>query len=105
MSAQHTPGPWYWDSDPIKGDPLDRVRYRVVATGKTVTQCYYSSGDEQAIHDARLIAAAPELLAALVKLEAMAERYRPAGYPIPDAQKAARAAISLATPTADAAQG
>lgn len=65
MSAQHTPGPWHWDSDPIKGDPLGRVRYRVTTTGKTVTQCYYSSSDEQAEWDARLIAAAPELLQAL----------------------------------------
>jgi hypothetical protein len=61
----HTPGPWHWDSDPVKGDPFNRVRYRVVATGKTITQCYYSSSDEHAEADARLIAAAPELLASL----------------------------------------
>jgi hypothetical protein len=65
MSAKHTPGPWHWDSDPVKGDPLGRVRYRVTTTGKTITQCYYSSGDEHAEHDARLIAAAPEMLDAL----------------------------------------
>lgn len=65
MSEKHTPGPWHWDSDPIKNDPLNRVRYRVVTTGKTITQCYYSSSDEQAEWDARLIAAAPDLLAAL----------------------------------------
>lgn len=64
--SKHTPGPWHWDSDPIKGDPLEHVRYRVVTTGKTVTQCYYSSSDEQAEWDARLIAAAPELLEALI---------------------------------------
>lgn len=68
MSAtKHTPGPWHWDADPIKGDPLGRIRYRVVALGKTVTQCYYSSSDECAEHDARLIAAAPKLLAACQK--------------------------------------
>lgn len=55
----HTPGPWHWDSDPIKGDPLGRIRYRVTTTGKTITQCYYSSSDECAEYDARLIAAAP----------------------------------------------
>jgi hypothetical protein len=59
--SKHTPAPWYWDSDPIKGDPLGRVRFRVVARGKTITQCYYSSGDEQSEWDARLIAAAPNL--------------------------------------------
>ena len=51
-----TPGPWTWDSDPIKGDPLGRVRYRVVTIGKTITQCYYSSDDEHAKDDTRLIA-------------------------------------------------
>lgn len=37
-----------------------------------------------------------ELLEALRKLEAMAERYRPPGYPVPDAQKVARFAITRA---------
>lgn len=63
--TKHTQGPWMWDSDQIKGDPLNRLRYQVVARGKTVTRCYYSSSDEHAEHDARLIAAAPELLEAL----------------------------------------
>ena len=53
-----TPGVWNWDSDPIKGDPLGRVRYRVVTIGKTITQCYYSSSDEHAKDDTRLIAEA-----------------------------------------------
>lgn len=66
--SSFTPGPWHWDSDPIKGDPLGRVRYRVVTIGKTITQCYYSSSDENAEHDARLIAAAPDLLEACMRL-------------------------------------
>lgn len=49
------------------------------------------------IEDARLIAAAPDLLEALINLEAMTERYRQSGAPIPDAQKSARAAIAKAT--------
>ena len=53
-----TPGVWKWDSDPIKGDPLGRLRFRVVTTGKTITQCYYSSDDEHAKDDTRLIAEA-----------------------------------------------
>jgi hypothetical protein len=72
--STHTPGPWMWDSDPVKGDPLNRVRFRVVSRGKTVTQCYYSSSDEQAEHDARLIAAAPELLEALQALRLAREQ-------------------------------
>lgn len=63
---KHTPGPWFWDSDEVKGDPLGRVRFRVVAQGKTITQTYYTnySGGEltNAKDDARLIAAAPDLL-------------------------------------------
>ena len=42
-SGSHTPGPWHWDSDPVKNDPLGRVRYRVTTTGKTIAQVYYSS--------------------------------------------------------------
>lgn len=68
---KHTPGPWHWDSDPIKGDPLNRVRYRVVAEGRTITQCYYTSDETgQAEADARLIAAAPDLLRAAREAEA-----------------------------------
>ena len=58
---RYTPGPWHWDSDPIKGDPLGRVRYRVTAKGKTITQCYYAGDDPHAEYDARLIASAPTL--------------------------------------------
>ena len=66
--VRHTPGPWHWDSDPVKNDPTGRIRYRVCATGKTVTQVYYSSfegGPTNAEADARLIAAAPHMSDAL----------------------------------------
>ena len=69
--AMHTPGPWSWDCDPVKGDPFDRVRYQVVAKGKTITKTYYSSyegGPTNAEADTRLIAAAPDLLEALQML-------------------------------------
>ena len=52
--------------------------------------------DEDEEADAHLIAAAPDSLSALRDLEAMAERYRQPGAPIPDAQKKARAAIAKA---------
>lgn len=77
MSGSHTPGPWHWDADPVKGDPTGRIRYQVVATGKTITKIYYSSfegGATNAESDARLIAAAPDLLVALSDLLAMCER-------------------------------
>lgn len=65
LAAGHTPGPWHWDSDPIKDHPDNRVRFRVCAKGRTITQCYYPSGDGIAEADTRLIAAAPDLLEAL----------------------------------------
>jgi hypothetical protein len=64
----HTPGPWHWDSDPVKGDEHGRIRYRVCTVGQTITQVYHSSyegGLTRAEADARLIAAAPDLLATL----------------------------------------
>ncbi len=64
-----TPGPWAWDSDPVKGDPYGRVRYQVCAPGKTVTKIYYSSyegGPTNAEADAKLIVAAVNALAALL---------------------------------------
>ena len=70
---RHTPGPWHWESDAVKNDPTGRVRYQVTATGKTITRVYYSSfegGPTNAEADARLIAAAPELLAALMNIRA-----------------------------------
>ena len=68
---QHTPGPWHWEADEVKNDQFGRVRYQVTALGKTVTRVYYSSyegGPTNAIADARLIAAAPDLLMALEML-------------------------------------
>ena len=97
--SKHTPGPWMWDCDVIKNDPLERVRYRVVARGKTVTQCYYSSSDESAQHDARLIAAAPDLLEALREYRAailFAQDKQALMSAIKSADDKARAAIAKA---------
>lgn len=95
--SKHTPGPWHWDSDPVKGDPLGRVRYRVITIGKTITQCYYSSGDTCAEWDARLIAAAPDLLDALCALmDAVGDMPADASECWPEEWEAARAAIAKA---------
>ena len=64
----HTPGPWHWEADQVKNDPLGRIRYQVTTIGKTITRVYYSSfegGPTNAEANARLIAAAPELLRSL----------------------------------------
>lgn len=55
MTAQHQK--LYWDSDPVKGDPLGRVRYRIVARGKTITQSYYSSSDPDTEEEIRRLVA------------------------------------------------
>jgi hypothetical protein len=67
--VSHTPGPWSWDSDTMfsSSDDVKHVRWRVCAMGKTITQVYRN--DEHAESDARLIAAAPELLEALKAAE------------------------------------
>lgn len=62
MSA-HTPGPWrfYDDSNGVTN------RIEIVAVGKTVARIYHSVQTED-LPNARLIAAAPELLEALKAL-------------------------------------
>jgi hypothetical protein len=64
MSA-HTPGPWYWADNVPDAPP----HYRMVVDADGFTVCDPSPMSE---HDARLIAAAPELLAALQKIDANA---------------------------------
>lgn len=66
-TAMHTPGPWHWEADPVKGDPTGRIRYQIVALGKTITKVYYSSfegGPTNAEADAKLIATAPDFFEA-----------------------------------------
>ena len=103
MSTQHTPGPWHWEADEVKGDPFNRVRYQVTALGRTVTRVYYSSfegGQTNAESDARLIAAAPELLAALEDAESIFGPEEGEEHKAPHWAKRARAAIAKATGSA-----
>ncbi|HAX23090.1 MAG TPA: hypothetical protein DCY64_22740 [Hydrogenophaga sp.] len=76
LAEAATPGPWHWDGDPVKGDPLDRVRFRVVATGRTITQCYYSSSDGMAQKEAEWIASTnpSAILALLDELQTLREQ-------------------------------
>lgn len=61
MSAAHTPGPWKFYDDSNDGKTN---RIEIVAIGKTVARIYHSVPEED-LPNARLIAAAPELLEAL----------------------------------------
>lgn len=65
MNTKHTPDPWFYDA---------RNR-SVIARGRTV--CDIPHRDVQAVHDGRLIAAAPQLLAALKLLYEHCRLYYP----------------------------
>jgi hypothetical protein len=62
MSAQHTPGPWLWQHWPDDVDP--------VAEASTLGTIATLQATDEGQANARLIAAAPELLAALQALHA-----------------------------------
>ena len=67
MSEKHTPGPWRWTAG--------RTRVKVLAAGMPVA----SVTSDRAEEDARLIAAAPDLLAALAECaDAMEGQFGPA---------------------------
>jgi hypothetical protein len=95
MTKQHTPGPWFVTPDGAAVYEKDGYGYR----GDTV--CGLPSRSDSRAANARLIAAAPDLLEAL-KVAAKAELYDPATGLI-DAdvldivQDVARAAIAKAT--------
>jgi hypothetical protein len=61
MSAEYTPGPWVVYDDSNNGKTN---RIEIAARGKTVARIYHSVPEED-LPNARLIAAAPELLEAL----------------------------------------
>jgi hypothetical protein len=93
MNTQHTPGPWLLDGLTIKGphpkDPQNRLRI--------VAQSVFDKGTwvDEARANARLIAAAPDLLEALRNIVSASLRYR-----LEESDPAveeARAAIAKAT--------
>jgi hypothetical protein len=99
MTAAHTPGPWVWTDRVLQGD----AKYAgygdtggfVTADGTPVcwfgdSETYYpTEGTPPTAADARLIAAAPDLLEALIEIVAIADRKT-------DAFDRARAAIAKA---------
>lgn len=92
MSAteqKHTPGPWVVDGDVIRGDQ-QRNGSISVASMLDVSYPYGRRAGESKHANARLIAAAPELLAALEGVLRVADRKT-------DEFDAARAAIAKAT--------
>lgn len=95
--GKHTPGPWEWDWRQIDGEADCGVRW-MKREGHAYSVCRaprYQS-QEQWEADARLIAAAPDLLSALIAMEAKASKQN-WNDAYPDQLEAARAAIAKAT--------
>jgi len=90
MSAAHTPSPWLWSGDELIGSNGKRVIETIPYEGMWI---------DPECDDARLIAAAPDLLSALIILLHYDEQDAacvPTSAHL-DAQDAARAAIAKAT--------
>lgn len=91
-TATHTPGPWIVGPS---SNPDNGTRWRdILSTGTPFAPSYVGESLE---HDAQLIAAAPELLAAMEKLLKWAGI--PDGHPAQPLRDSARAAIAKATAT------
>lgn len=71
MESKHTPGPWHLEAGPIIGDETE-------IPGDWVCVCDDEAGEAGSVvsychpDNATIIAAAPELLAALIDVEAIA---------------------------------
>ena len=89
-NAQHTPGPWsiYFNS---QDDLVIRKMFPDGQESHSIARCHSGAAN------ARLIAAAPELLEALQRLSAQCERLRLPGETESDAERTARAVIDKAT--------
>jgi hypothetical protein len=88
--AGHTPGPWSQDR---YGNVIDAKGIQIIATGIALTTGYCSSDEPRA--NARLIAAAPDLLAVVKELEESSSYWSEYDVPIGIVDRI-RAAISLA---------
>ena len=89
---KHTPGPW------IVNESQEDCLYGKVSI-ETEGEYFIAQVDESINQaaNARLIAAAPELLEALQRLSAQCTRLRLPGQPETDAEKTARAVIAKTT--------
>jgi hypothetical protein len=78
MSAAHTPGPWHWIGDSLTHRqfdiyaPTQTPHQHVCTVNNLPVDKLYTRDADVALANARLIAAAPELLAALQKIDANA---------------------------------
>lgn len=67
--AEHTPGPWHADGSRVWGDTAELQSGGTMLRHKIADAAYHAEGGFEEQHaNARLIAAAPELLAALERI-------------------------------------
>lgn len=90
MSAQHTPAPWTVSGKQVKS--IDHGKRYTVATANNP-----KFTDEANASNARLIAAAPDLLAALIELSDYVFDEYSASHPLCERAAEARAVIAKAT--------
>lgn len=101
--AEHTPGPWEWECD---GDPPDSFcSFALFAPNMlTLPERVIVHIENDYLHvrpaDARLIAAAPDMLAALERVLHQ-ENYEPGAYPTSGTVEAVEVAIAKARGTDD----
>ena len=77
--SKHTPGPWVFYADTPSTDP----NWHIVTTAnrmRVLANVHIEPGNEMDLANARLIAAAPDLLDALIALYAVAEVGRDEDY-------------------------
>lgn len=96
IDTKHTPGPWKFDKELTSrsGEWLIAMDAGDKGRGIAIAETRVATGAELA--NARLIAAAPELLEALQRLSAQCERLRMAWQLESDAERTARVVIHKA---------
>jgi len=93
--SNHTPGPWSYEVEKVSGPHLTQTN--LFAHGDVIGRIYCDSERDNSQANARLIAAAPELLAQLKNVTAYANNLRvQCNYEQPSCISAACAAIAKA---------
>ena len=94
IETHHTPGPWRVQATGHSFVVEAHTHTEAISVDANGNPCRWSEYNEA---NARLIAAAPELLEALQRLSAQCERLRLPGQAETDAEKTARAVIAKTT--------
>lgn len=100
--SKHTPGPWQTDRNNVHAAQIATIHHCLNNDWVEVwSPEAFAASEETQEANARLIAAAPELLDALIRLYNSHSLSKPPGSPKSDSQKQAEAAIAKATGSAN----